>query len=90
MLTWLGKLALLQSQGLSPEAVLKAWNSTTTNAGQIGGQKRTSVLALLKLSDGCQKILLEHLSEFGDKTMFLEDAFSKLSWWWPSRPRNVC
>ena len=34
------------------------------------------MLALLKLSDACQLLLLEHLSEFGDKTMFLEDAFS--------------
>ena len=27
VLTWLGKLTLLQAQGLTAEAVLKAWNS---------------------------------------------------------------
>lgn len=34
------------------------------------------ILALLKLNEDSQKILLAHLSEFGDKIAFLEDAFS--------------
>lgn len=76
MLTWLGILGLLQHQGLSAEAVVKAWNSNTTGAGALVGSKRTAVLAVLKWSDECQQLLLTHLSTFSDNTAFLEDSFA--------------
>ncbi len=75
-LTWLGKLALLQKQGLNAEQVIKAWNASATQSGALQGQKRVAVLALLQMPSNCQEVLLQHLSEFGDKTAFTEDAFA--------------
>ena len=76
VLTWLGKLSLLQSKGLKAEEVLKAWNSSATQAGQLQGNKRVAVLQLLNMPPAVIEILLDHLSEFGDKSAFPEDAFS--------------
>ena len=88
-LTWLGTLSILQSQGLSPEQILKAWNTQCTQKGQVVGQKRTALLAVLKLSDDCQKVLLEHLSEFGDNTAFLEDTWGLPKFKVGSKPRSA-
>ena len=76
VLTWLGKLMILQGQGLNPEQVLKAWNSAATQAGQISGSKRVAVLQLLKMPKECCQTLLSHLSMFGSNTAFMEDCFS--------------
>ena len=76
VLTWLGKLNLLQQKGLNPDQVIKTWNQRATQAGQLTGNKRVAVLQLLGLPRSCANVLLQHLSEFGDQTAFLEDAFS--------------
>lgn len=76
VLTWLGKLALLQQKGLNPEQVIKAWNQGSTQAGSLQGNKRVALLQLLNMPSAVTQVLLEHLSEFGSNTAFLEDAFS--------------
>ena len=76
VLTWVGKLSLLQQNGLNAEAVLKTWNSQATDAGALGGNKRVAVLNALKMPSDCVQLLIDHLSEFGDKSAFYEDAFS--------------
>lgn len=76
VLTWLGKLSLLQKHGLSPDQVIKLHNQTATQSGQLTGSKRVAVLALLNMPSKCTQVLLQHLSMFGDHTAFYEDAFS--------------
>ena len=80
VLTWVGKLSLLQQNGLNAEEVLKTWNSQATNAGALGGNKRVAVLNALKMPSDCVQLLIRHLSEFGDKSAFYEDAFSNRSY----------
>ena len=75
VLTWLGKLRLLQQNGLNPEQVLKTWNASATQAGALTGNKR-AVLQALNMPAAAIEVLLTHLSEFGDRTAFAEDAWS--------------
>lgn len=76
VLTWVGKLQILRDEGLSAEQVIKAWNATATTAGQLQGAKRTAVLGCLNMPAPCVAVLMQHLSIFGDKTAFHEEAFA--------------
>jgi hypothetical protein len=76
VLTWLGKLCLLQRKGLNADQVIKTWNTAATDVGKLSGNRRVALLQLLAMPEKCVELLLAHLSEFGDKPAFFEDAFS--------------
>lgn len=75
VITWLGKLRQLQCKGLSPERVLKDWNSKCTNEARVTGGKRVALLQLLHFPVKVQEQLLDHASRFGEQGAFLEDAW---------------
>ncbi|CAJ1385994.1 unnamed protein product [Effrenium voratum] len=76
VLTWLGKLSLLREQGLSAENTLKVWNQSCTKESALTGSRRVALLQLLGMPKAAADLLLEHVSLFGDRTAFMEDAFA--------------
>ena len=63
--TWVVKLGYLQAEGADPSAVLKQYDQLASQGGKLTGQKRTSVLALLKVSALSRALILELVSNLG-------------------------
>ena len=63
--TWVVKLGYLLAEGADPSAVLKQYDQVASQGGKLTGQKRTSVLALLKVSALSRALILELVSKLG-------------------------
>eukprot|EP00973_Karenia_brevis_P073220 10171849-Karenia_brevis.AAC.1 len=58
-ITWIGKLLLLQANGVSdPSSVIKQYNAMASSGGQLTGNKRVAILALLHAPKAALEILM--------------------------------
>lgn len=76
VITWLGKLVLLRTQGADPGAIIARWNSMSSVRSQLNGQKRVCLLNLLeKAPTEIVDFLINLASQVADR-LFPEEAFA--------------
>ena len=76
IITWLGKLAALKAKGLDPPQVIARYNESATRDSVLEGARRTALMQMLHFSKESTDILLKHVSRFGEKSAFTNEAFS--------------
>ena len=78
VLTWLQKLEKVSAAtGMTPEEVLAKWNQQCPEAARIVGNKRMCCLNLLKHVDAqWRNLLVDHASQYGKNSAFVDDAFT--------------
>lgn len=77
VITWVSKLLLLQANGVSDAAsVIKQYNTGASSAGQLQGNKRVGILALLALPQTALEILVHTASALGEHSPWSEEAWA--------------
>ena len=76
IITWLGKLAALKAIGLDPPQVIARYNESATRDSVLEGARRTALMQMLPFSKESTDVLLKHVSRFGEKSAFTNEAFS--------------
>eukprot|EP00973_Karenia_brevis_P064036 8899265-Karenia_brevis.AAC.1 len=88
-ITWVSKLLLLQSNGVTdPSAVIKQYNNNASSGGQIGGAKRVAILALLHTPKPALEILMYTQSTLATESPWHDDTWANKKimpgWVWKS------
>ena len=76
VITWLGKLVLLRTQGADPGAIIARWNSMSSVRSQLNGQKRVCLLNLLEKAPTETVDFLINLASQVAERLFPEEAFA--------------
>ena len=78
VLTWIQKLEKVSAAcGTPADDVLTKWNRECPAEAKVAGNKRLCCINILKnINAECRSLLIEHVSKFGAKSAFTDDAFT--------------